>query len=404
MNKKVLSLWITALFISTMNTNIVDIYKYFIPLIIAFLVITLYKTAFRSPYISYFLFFSISVTNFLGYTETLTGSHAASKNLILFGLSFYSVSLAYLISKNGRLNFNQAFQVANPLILTTGPIALFFSSIKYKKLNYRVNYFLPFIIVGVFFYQIVASPLTNFFFLIERTDAISAILFAFIFEIFVYMNFCGLSLIIYGLFGILGYRIPLNFKQPFSSRNVIEFWRGWHTSLSIVLKSLFYYPLKRHFPQFFTLLGVYLASALWHGVTFNFVLWGSFHATIFWLSLIALKRGNKLIPLILLPIAMVIGRLIFAERNTEHLLEKLSFNLQDISFIDQFMGIPRASILALAFGILLILVEFIFKDTSMVRKRNYKYMRTPIILCLIVFLGCFLAGNVGENYAVYGQR
>ena len=136
-------------------------------------------------HISHTFYFSISVTSLLGYTETLTGSHAASKNLILFGLSFYSASLAYLISKNDSLNFNQAFQVANPLLLTTGPIALFFNPIKYKKLNYRVNYFLPFIIVGVFFYQIVASPLTKFFFLIESTDAISTILFAFIFEIFV---------------------------------------------------------------------------------------------------------------------------------------------------------------------------------------------------------------------------
>ena len=149
---------------------------------------------------------------------------------------------------------------------------------------------------------------------------------------------------------------------------------------------------------------MYLASALWHGVTFNFVLWGSFHATIFWLSLIALKRGNKLIPLILLPIAVVIGRLIFAERNTEHLLEKLSFSLQKISFIEQFTNIPKASILALIFGILLILVEFIFKDAPMMRKRNYKYLRTPIILCLIVFLGCFLIDNMALNYAVYGQR
>ena len=109
-----------------------------------------------------------------------------------------------------------------------------------------------------------------------------------------------------------------------------------------------------------------------------------------------------MIPLILLPIAVVIGRLIFAERDTEHLLEKLSFSLQK-TFIEQFTSIPKASILALIFGILLILVEFIFKDAPMMRKRNYKYLRTPIILCLIVFLGCFLIDN-GLNYAVYGQR
>ena len=89
-------------------------------------------------------------------------------------------------------------------------------------------------------FQVVANPLTEFFFLIEKTDAVSSIFFAGIFELFVYMNFCGLSLLIYGIFGLIGYKIPLNFKQPFSSNNIIEFWRGWHTSLSEVLKELFY--------------------------------------------------------------------------------------------------------------------------------------------------------------------
>ena len=62
---------------------------------------------------------------------------------------------------------------------------------------------------------------------------------------------------LYGLFGIIGYRIPLNFKQPFSSTNIIEFGRGWHLSLSAVLKLMFYKPLRKNFPPSIALLGFF---------------------------------------------------------------------------------------------------------------------------------------------------
>ena len=138
-------------------------------------------------------------------------------------------------------------KASNPILLATGPIALFIKNIRYKSFRKRFKYFFPFILVGVFYYQIIAVPLTESFELIEATDLISSLVFATIFELFVYANFCGLSLIIYGLFGLLGFKVPLNFKQPFSSSNIIDFWKGWHTSLSTVLKSLFYAPLRKKF-------------------------------------------------------------------------------------------------------------------------------------------------------------
>ena len=153
--------------------------------------------------------------------------------------------MAYLISQD-RFGYKSVLFVSNPLLLSTGPIALFFRNISHKSLRKRIEYFFPFIIVGTFIFQIVGIPLTEFFFLIESTDVVSSIIFAAIFEIFVYANFCGLSLLLFGLFGLFGYRIPLNFNQPFSSRNIIEFWRGWHTSLSKVLKVLFYKPLRKN--------------------------------------------------------------------------------------------------------------------------------------------------------------
>ena len=209
---------------------------------------------------------------------------------------------------------------------------------------------------------------------------------------------------IFGLFGLLGYRIPLNFNQPFSSRNIIEFWRGWHTSLSQVLKVLFYKPLRKKRHLLVTLIGTYLASAMWHGVTFNFLLWGLFHASFFWLSIKLLRRNNSLLPILLMPFIIILGRLLFAENDSERLFEKLTFSFNGFDVFTEFLYVPMLSIVSLSFGIALIAGEFIFKNTKIMRKRNYKFLRTPLSLLLLCVLGVIFASNMGVDYAVYGQR
>jgi D-alanyl-lipoteichoic acid acyltransferase DltB (MBOAT superfamily) len=253
-------------------------------------------------------------------------------------------------------------------------------------------------------FQVIGSPLTEFFFLIDKTDIVSSLTFAAIFELFVYVNFCGLSLLIYGIFGVLGFRIPLNFKQPFSSSNIVEFWRGWHTSLSQVLKVLFYNPIRKKYSLLSALLGVYIASAMWHGVTFNFLLWGLFHACSFWLTIKLLKRNISILSLVLLPFIIVIGRLIFADNDTARLLDKLTFSFDGFGMIDALLTAPLHSLVSLLFGILIIACEFIFKKSKIMQKRNYKFLRTPISLLILCMLGILFVSNVGVDYAVYGQR
>ncbi len=394
--------WILAAILIYGVSDNLNIEKFITPLLVvsSFAIIL---SKYRLRYIEYPLFFTISITSLFGFTETLTGFYAESTNTLLFGMSFYSASMAYLISQN-QFSFKSIMPISNPLLLSTGPIALFFKHISHKGLRKRIEYYMPFVIVGLFMFQIVGSPLTEFFFLIEGTDVVSSIAFAAIFELFVYVNFCGLSLLIFGLFGLFGYRIPLNFKQPFSSRNIVEFWRGWHTSLSQVLKVLFYKPFRKKRSLFIALIGVYLASAMWHGVTANFLLWGVFHAVFFWISIKLLKRNNSLIPILLMPFIIIIGRLIFAENDTEKLLEKLAFSFNGFGSLSEILAVPPLSIVALLFGISLIASEFIFKNSKIMRKRNYKFLRSPFLLLLLCGLGILFTSNVGIDYAVYGQR
>ena len=394
--------WVIACILLFVVSGSFEVEKLLVPLL-AVLMFTFFNAIYQLPHLQYLLFFSISVASLLGFTETLTGSHAESTNILLYGLSFYTASMAYLMAIN-KLNYQSVLSVSNPLLLSTGPIALYFKRISYKSLRQRIEYYVPFIIVGTFMFQVVGSPLTEFFFLIDKTDIASSLTFAAIFELFVYVNFCGLSLLIYGIFGVLGFRIPLNFKQPFSSSNIVEFWKGWHTSLSQVLKVLFYNPIRKKYSLLSALLVVYVASAMWHGVTFNFLLWGLFHACSFWLTIQLLKRNIFLLSLVMLPFIIVIGRLIFADNDTARLLDKLTFSFDGFGMIDALLAAPAHSLVSLLFSILIVACEFIFKKSKIMQKRNYKFLRTPISLLILCVLGILFVSNVGVDYAVYGQR
>ena len=397
------AIWVIAAIASYTISESLEIGKFLIPLLVVSS-FALLLSKYRFKYVEYLLFFSVSIASLLGLSENLTGFHSESSIVLLFGLSFYSASMAYLIARK-KFNYGSILKISNPLLLFTGPIALYFKRISHKSLRKRIEYYVPFILVGFFMFQIVGTPLTKFFFLVNNTDVISSLVFAVIFELFVYFNFCGLSILIYGLFGVIGYHIPLNFNQPFSSGNIVEFWRGWHTSLSQVLKVLFYNPLRKKYSLFFALLGVYLASAMWHGVTFNFLLWGSFHAFFFWLSIKILKINNSFLPLILLPFIIVVGRLIFADSDTDRLLEKLTFSYDGLNAASiGLLTVTRHSLAALLIGMMIVASEFVFRNAKIMRKRNYKFLRTPFSLLLLCGLGFLLASNVGVDYAVYGQR
>jgi alginate O-acetyltransferase complex protein AlgI len=353
---------------------------------------------------TYVLFFAVTITSALGLTKTLTGSHAESDNILLYGLSFYTASIAYLLHSK-QLSAKSIVSCSNPLLLITGPIATCVGSMHHYSFKKRFKYFCPYILVGLFLHQAIATPLTKAFDLIALTDMISSCAFAVIFELFVYANFCGLSLLIYGVSGIIGVRIPLNFRQPFSSTNIVEYWRGWHTSLSTVLKSLFYTPTKRCLGTFPAIFVVYLASAMWHGVTINFVFWGLFHASVFILTIVFLRKSAFLTSFVLMIAGVLIGRVLFADSDFDRLLEKLSFKYDGFVVLTKLAALSNTSKLAILLGIFFIVAEMVFQRCKYFNKRNYKFYRIPIIqlILLVITLGA-IYDQSGVDYAVYGQR
>jgi alginate O-acetyltransferase complex protein AlgI len=97
----------------------------------------------------------------------------------------------------------------------------------------------------------------------------------------IYFDFAGYSNMAIGLGIVLGFTFPRNFRMPYTSLSITEFWRRWHMSLSSWLRDYLYIPLGgnrgSNAQTYRNLIMVFLLCGLWHGANWTFVLWGAWH-------------------------------------------------------------------------------------------------------------------------------
>ena len=120
-------------------------------------------------------------------------------------------------------------------------------------------------------------------------------IFAYTFQI--YFDFSGYSDMAIGLGKMMGFRFPENFNDPYTSRSVTEFWKRWHMTLGNFIMNYLYIPLggnrKGKGRMYFNLWLCFLLSGLWHGASWNFVLWGAFHGFFICADKLFLKNALK---------------------------------------------------------------------------------------------------------------
>ena len=101
-------------------------------------------------------------------------------------------------------------------------------------------------------------------------------IFAYSFQL--YFDFCGYSLMAIGLGKVMGFEIPRNFDHPYMSLTMTEFWRRWHMTLGSWFRDYIYIPLggnrKGSKRMVFNTFVVWLLTGIWHGASWNFILWG----------------------------------------------------------------------------------------------------------------------------------
>lgn len=135
----------------------------------------------------------------------------------------------------------------------------------------------------------------------------------------IYFDFSGYSDMAIGLGRMMGFHFPENFNFPYLSKNITEFWRRWHITLSSWMRDYLYIPLggnrKGVRRTYINLWLVFLISGLWHGDSWNFVIWGAYHGL--WLVLeraYLLKKLSRLpgfVQVVLTFLIVMVGWLIF---------------------------------------------------------------------------------------------
>ncbi len=110
----------------------------------------------------------------------------------------------------------------------------------------------------------------------------------------IYFDFSGYSDMAIGLGLMLGFRFPENFNLPYLSQSVREFWRRWHITLSTWFRDYLYIPLGGSkgsiYRTYFNLTVVFLITGLWHGASWNFLIWGMMHGVFLILERIGLTK------------------------------------------------------------------------------------------------------------------
>lgn len=339
-----------------------------------------------------------------GQIGALTGFTRSEVGLPWLGVSFVTVGIAYLVFK-ANLNPSQLFlNILQPIRFSSGPITS--GTLKRPALNFaKSQIYFSWLVLGAFFYSVLAAGLTPLLFLRTSANAWDILAFGIVFEIYVYLNFAGISFMVYGLLNIVGIPTILNFNTPFASKDIIQYWQRWHLSFGIVLKEIFFNPLRKRLGISAAVFVVFIASAMWHGVTFNFITWGLFHS-VAWvmtyrIARLPFPRFSFLLNIILFPVIVVLGRVIFAESDTTMLITKLSalFSLHWSS--DAYalnLSLDRKTLLSVIGAILYVMTEVLFLKNY----QRYKYLRkkTSTILLLILIL---LFGSTGID-SVYGAR
>ncbi len=110
-----------------------------------------------------------------------------------------------------------------------------------------------------------------------------------------YFDFSGYSDMAIGLGSIFGFSFPENFNYPYISKNVSEFWRRWHMTLGSFFRDYVYIPLggnRRH--VYLNLLIVWFLTGMWHGASWNFILWGLYNGLFIALEKLILPKVGKI--------------------------------------------------------------------------------------------------------------
>lgn len=257
-----------------------------------------------------------------------------------------------------------------------------------------------------------------------------------------YMEFSGTMDIVIGTSEIFGINVPENFKQPFFSKTISEFWKRWHISLGSWFKDYVFYPIamsnksrkltsisKKRLGNYYgpligsslALFTVWLLNGLWHGVGWNYIFFGIYHFILILsgnimypviekiTNYLNINRNNllyKIIQILKTSVLVCIGELFFRANGFIAGFSMFTTIIKDFSIkplIDGTifkLGIDKYDVFIICFSVVIIFIISYFKEKGVnirreINNKNIK-VRWLVYYSLIIFIIIF--GAYGDGY------
>ena len=360
-------------------------------------------------------------------------------NIILpVGISFYTFhGLSYVIDLyKSRINperdiINYSVFVSFFPLLVAGPIErathLLPQLVKKRVFNFeQATDGLKQILWGLFKKMVIADNCATYANLIFNNSAdysgSTLVVGAIFFSFQIYCDFSGYSDIALGTARLFGIDLLRNFAFPYFSRDIAEFWRRWHISLSSWFRDYLYIPLGgsrgSKGMQMRNMFIIFLVSGFWHGANWTFVAWGALHA-LYFVPLLLLNKNRihtqivaqgKYFPTIKEASAMLFtfcltafAWIFFRAENMGHAISYISGIISyDLFSMPYFLGIKEAALTAL-FVVLFVLVEWFGREQQYAIKTIVSGWKKPLqwgFYYLIAML-IFLFGSTNESFIYF---
>ncbi|CDC20779.1 alginate O-acetylation protein [Eubacterium sp. CAG:274] len=240
------------------------------------------------------------------------------------------------------------------------------------------------------------------------------------FTVQIYCDFSGYTDIARGVAKLMGIDLMINFDRPYFSKNIKEFWRRWHISLSSWLRDYIYIPLGGSrcslIKKYRNIIITFLASGLWHGANWTFVLWGGLHG----LYQVIGDLKNKIIPIkrdffvlnifrVIICFVLVAFAWIFFRANTisdaVYIIKNIFAGWENVSDLQYLyvtfnnMGLKLFEIVILSIAILFLIftevISFKYDIHKLLNKGPFifRFVYYYILACFILMMGVFAGGG-----------
>lgn len=396
--------------------------------------------------------FFISIINVFGL------SIKYKKFLIPIGISYYTLEMISYMTDIYRKKYKPEKNFFKLLLFFTyfpklveGPISRYdklsttlFSENKFDYDNFRK----AFVLIGYgFFKKLVIADRAGIFvdtFFSEGYTGLITVVAIVLYTIQIYADFSGCIDIVSGVSELFGVKLAENFRRPFFSTSIQEFWRRWHITLGEWLKDYIFYPISlskmnmklnlkvrkmkwKHLSRFITvafpLFFVWFTNGLWHGASGKFVLYGLYYYVIMMLGVLFKPLLDKLVSLlkintkvwsykffqIIRTIIIVCFGMFLFRCDTLHDFANLSTKMLSFGKFPLFsLGINKFDFVILAISVLILICIEIAQELGVNIREKLEEQNLVFrwIVYLIIIFGVIIFGIYGRGYSaksfIYG--